>query len=109
MQKIKCRRTGQVFEKQFGAAAELLHMHVVINHHRGRRIGAQHDSIGHFQKIAAEICAGEGCRSCPIMREFKATWAAAVLSPGSYTLRAVVDYGGAALVAGEIAFTARKP
>ena len=43
------------------------------------------------------------------MREFKATWAAAVLSPGPYTLRAVVDYGGAALVAGEIAFTARKP
>src|SRR2546422_284894 len=43
------------------------------------------------------------------MRDFRPTWGAAVLSPGSYTLRAVVDYGGAALVAGEIAFTARKP
>ena len=43
------------------------------------------------------------------VREFKATWATTTLSQGTYTLRAVMDYGGTALVAGEIAFIARKP
>ncbi|MDQ7820710.1 MAG: hypothetical protein QN173_09650 [Armatimonadota bacterium] len=41
-------------------------------------------------------------------REFRATWATP-LTPGAYTVRAVLDYGGAALLAGETGLQVRGP
>lgn len=43
------------------------------------------------------------------VREFKAFWEANNLEPGTYTVRAVIDYGADVLVAGEVGFTYRKP
>lgn len=43
------------------------------------------------------------------IREFKLSWEAKNLQPGAYTVRAVIDYGGDVLVAGEVGFTYRKP
>ncbi|HXF82129.1 MAG TPA: hypothetical protein VNN19_05200 [bacterium] len=40
-------------------------------------------------------------------REFRVAWDAPPLSPGAYTVRAVLDYGADALVAGELTFTVR--
>lgn len=42
------------------------------------------------------------------VREFHLAWDGAVLQPGAYTVRAVMDYGADALVAGELTFTVRK-
>lgn len=42
------------------------------------------------------------------VREFRLTWEAQTLEPGTYTVRAVIDYGGDVLVAGEVGFTIRK-
>src|SRR5207248_9301800 len=73
LEEIECRRTRRVFEKQLRAAAELLHLHVLIDYHRRRRVGAEHDAVGHFQKVATEVCASSGCRSGSEVREFKTT------------------------------------
>src|SRR5437870_167397 len=66
------RRSGCMFETQVRAAANLLHVHVLIDYHRRRRVGAEHDAVGHFQKVTTEVCASSGCRSGPEVREFKA-------------------------------------
>lgn len=42
------------------------------------------------------------------VREFRLTWDGAALGPGVHTVRAVMDYGAEALVAGELTFTVRK-
>src|SRR6266478_2874123 len=72
-QEVECRRTRCVLEKQLGPAAELLHVHVLVDYDRRRRVGTEHNAVGYFQKIAPEICASAGCRSSPEVREFKAT------------------------------------
>src|ERR1700745_2897398 len=72
LEKIECRRARRVFEKQIGLTAELLHLDVLVDDNRGGSIRAQHDPVGHFQKLAPEICAG-GCRSSREMRELKST------------------------------------
>lgn len=41
------------------------------------------------------------------VREFRVLLAAGRLAPGSYTVRAVMDYGGDVMVAGEVAFVSR--
>jgi hypothetical protein len=41
------------------------------------------------------------------VREFRVAWDAPPLSPGTYTVRAVLDYGADALVAGELTFMVR--
>lgn len=43
------------------------------------------------------------------LREFKLSWEAKGLGPGTYTVRAVLDYGADVLVAGEVGFTYRRP
>lgn len=43
------------------------------------------------------------------IREFRLSWDAKPLEPGTYTVRAVMDYGAAVLVSGEVGFTYRKP
>lgn len=43
------------------------------------------------------------------VREFKLSWEAKSLDPGTYTVRAVIDYGADVLVSGEVSFTYRKP
>lgn len=43
------------------------------------------------------------------LREFKLTWDAKRLPPGTYTIRAVMDYGADELIAGEVGFTYRRP
>lgn len=43
------------------------------------------------------------------LRKFKLSWEAKGLEPGTYTVRAVLDYGADVLVAGEVAFAVRKP
>lgn len=42
------------------------------------------------------------------VREFRLTWEGTALAPGAYTVRAVLDYGADALVAGELTFTVRR-
>lgn len=42
------------------------------------------------------------------IREFRLSWDAQSLEPGSYTIRAVMDYGTDVLVAGEIGLVVRK-
>ena len=46
-----------MLEKQVGAATELLHQEVMINHDCRRRVGAEHDAIRHFQNVGVEIYA----------------------------------------------------
>lgn len=43
------------------------------------------------------------------IREFKLSWDAKPLEPGTYTVRAVMDYGADVLISGEVGFTYRKP
>lgn len=42
------------------------------------------------------------------VREFRLAWEAPALEPGAYTVRAVMDYGADALVAGELTIPVRK-
>lgn len=41
------------------------------------------------------------------VREFRLSWEAKTLQPGTYTARAVIDYGADVLVSGEVSFIAR--
>ena len=61
-----------MFEKELRAAAKLLHLHILIDYHCRRRVGAEHDAVGHFQNVATEVCASSGCQSGPEVRDSKA-------------------------------------
>ena len=71
MNEIQRRWPRRMLQKQVGAATELLHQEVMIDHDGRRRVGAEDDAIRHFQNVGVEIYTipRSGCRCEP--REFK--------------------------------------
>jgi hypothetical protein len=60
-----------MLEIVLGMATELFHVHGLIDHNRGRSVGAQHDAVGDFQKLCGEIGAVARRQCCLGTRKFR--------------------------------------